>query len=45
MQQGLRRPMIRERLSGLDSWGQSRAPSSPTRCLGVQCGRSVRDPI
>ncbi len=26
-------------------WSQSRAPSTPTRRLGVQCERSVRDPI
>jgi len=32
-------------LSGSDSWGQSRALATSTRCLDVQCGRSVRDPI
>ena len=32
-------------LSGLNSWGQSRAPAAPIWCLGAQCGRSVRDPI
>src|SRR5207247_1544185 len=32
-------------LSGSDRWGLSRASSTSTWCLDVQCGRSVRDPI
>jgi hypothetical protein len=45
MQQGLRRLSIREILTDSDSRGQSRASATSTRCLDVQCGRSVRDPI
>src|SRR5207247_902900 len=33
------------KLSGSDRWGLSRASSTSTWCLDVQCGGSVRDPI